>query len=148
MTVSFWANNHPLSPLAQELSDAMIPASGPTRFVESEVLRAVMRLHYDYFNNGFGNNMSQAVAYIEFYYLPLASAPFCSAFARIREEALAPTRDDTLDDDFITVMAEVLIWVRRRRDTNFLTPRDREIFDMPSRETIFPEYEYEEEDDD
>lgn len=42
----------------------LVPSSGPAGTVEGEMLRAVTRLYYDYYNNGFCNNTSGAVNYL------------------------------------------------------------------------------------
>lgn len=43
----------------------LVPRSGPSKFVEGECLRSANRLCYDYYNNGFGNNVSGALNYLQ-----------------------------------------------------------------------------------
>jgi len=131
---SFWGNDHELSPLAEQLSELYIPMSGATPFVESEVLRAAIKIHYDYYNNGFGNNMSQSVRYIERFYDGLPA--FNEAFSIIRAQALAPTGVDIPDVWFNTVLAEIILWVDAARKADRLTPLVVEIFDMDSTEMV------------
>ena len=128
--------------------ERFIPPSGATQYVQSEVYRAGLRLHHDYFNNGFGNNMSEAVAYIEKYHLPLASAEFIEAFAAVREQALAPTGDDSLDEYITTMAAELLTRLAGAARAGTLVLATEEIFDMPRVETIYPEEENWDEDED
>jgi hypothetical protein len=40
------------------LYDQLVPNDGPAEYLEGELLRAISRIHYDYLNNGFGNNWS------------------------------------------------------------------------------------------
>jgi len=49
--------------------DQLIPASGKAETVEGEMLRAVSKIQHDFYNNGFGNNWSGALAYLQ-QYLP------------------------------------------------------------------------------
>jgi hypothetical protein len=144
--IGFWFNNHPLTPMATTLFEQFIPAEGPTAYVESEVVRAVLRLNYDFYNNGFGNNMSEAVAYIEKYHKP--SAEFKAAFTKIKEVALEPwVRVPLTDDDFNTIIAEAYTRLRDGSADGKLTPLTEEMFDMPFVETDFPEDAYDEDDE-
>lgn len=47
-----------------ELYNALVPDSGAAKTIEGELLRAATRLYHDYFNNGFGNNVSGAENFI------------------------------------------------------------------------------------
>ena len=49
--------------------DQLVPASGKAETVEGEMLRAVSKIQHDFYNNGFGNNWSGALAYLQ-QYLP------------------------------------------------------------------------------
>jgi len=49
--------------------DQLIPDSGKAETVEGEMLRAVSKIQHDFYNNGFGNNWSGALAYLQ-QYLP------------------------------------------------------------------------------
>lgn len=137
--IIFWFNNHPLTPLADELNERFIPTMGKTEYVQSEVLRAIIKLNHDYYNNGFGNNMSQPVAFIEHYFLPRATVEFRPAFERIKEAAMKPwTSTRSLDDDFNLVIAEVLIALAHSETDGTLKPIEKEIFDMPYMEIDYP----------
>lgn len=65
---SFWSNNHPLQARADVLFEQLIPDSGDCETIEGEILRAAARLNYDGFNNGFGNNLSGAVKFLNEYF--------------------------------------------------------------------------------
>lgn len=47
--------------------DELVPGSGKSETVEGELLRAATRIYYDYYNNGFGNNWSGALNYLNKY---------------------------------------------------------------------------------
>lgn len=148
MEKSFWNNNHVLTPLADRLTADFIPAMGATKFQETEVFRAALRLHHDYFNNGFGNNMSQAVAYVETYYLDQnASAKFRAAFAAIREMALDPGGNRDLTVEFDIVMSEIVLWLWGVTDYATPTPLVKEMFDMPYEELPENNFMYEDEEE-
>jgi hypothetical protein len=50
-----------------ELFERLVPADGKCETVEGEILRAASRIHYDYTNNGFGNNWSGALHFLAQY---------------------------------------------------------------------------------
>jgi hypothetical protein len=60
---TYWNSNGKHQAAYQELSK-MVPSSGPAGTVEGEMLRAVTRLYYDFYNNGMVNNTSGAVNYL------------------------------------------------------------------------------------
>lgn len=65
---TFWNNEHPLAAKADELYQKLVPPSGMSDCIVGELLRAASRIHYDWFNNGWGcNNWSGAVNYIREY---------------------------------------------------------------------------------
>lgn len=45
--------------------DQLIPSEGSAKTVEGELLRAANKIYYDYYNNGFGNNWSGALKFIQ-----------------------------------------------------------------------------------
>ncbi len=142
--VTFWGGNHPLCALAEHLNYKFMPSWGPTEYVETEVMRAIYRLQHDYFNNGFGNNMSQALAFIERFYLPVASRQFIEAFAEIRQGAEQPwDQPSGLEDYFNTVLVDILVWVQTADQAETLTPIILSLSDMPSRDIEFPPEEEE-----
>lgn len=61
---SFWTEDHPLFPQYKELYDKLVSASSNAETEEGEMLRAVSRLGYDYYNNGMCNNTSGAAKYL------------------------------------------------------------------------------------
>ena len=42
-----------------------VPPSGGCATLKGEIMRAAGRIHYDYYNNGFGNNWSGALNFLE-----------------------------------------------------------------------------------
>jgi hypothetical protein len=136
--MKFWTNSHPLSPLADQMSEKFIPMMGSTKYIEAEVLRAIMKVHYDHFNNGTGgNNMSRQVEYVKRFYLGKATPAFEASFARIREDVLRP-EDAPIDDDLEIVMAEIIMHLFTSDMEGKLTPIELTVEDMPSAEIIYP----------
>jgi len=138
MTIKTFLNGqHDLVPLAERLNREFIPVEGATLYVESELLRAANRLSWDYYNNGWGNNMSQAVAYIVEYHIPQATNEFIAAFRDISMDALAgiPSMSSRTHEPFEAAMVLMMVEILERLDAaaqaGKLTPIGREMFDMP-----------------
>lgn len=76
MIITFWNEQHPLSQKAQELFEKLVPGDGYSDSLQGELLRASMRINYDWFNNGWGcNNWSGAVNFIETNFTKLPNLP-------------------------------------------------------------------------
>jgi hypothetical protein len=52
---TLWGNNHPRQAEWEALWDKHVPDSGPAETPYGEAIRALGRLQYDYYNNGFCN---------------------------------------------------------------------------------------------
>jgi hypothetical protein len=63
--MSFWNHDHPRQEEYQRLWDELVPDSGPCETLEGETLRASSRIYRDYYNNGFGNNWSGALTFLD-----------------------------------------------------------------------------------
>lgn len=61
----FWSNDHPRQAEYQALWDELVPAEGRCETLEGETLRASSRIYHDYYNNGFGNNWSGALNFLD-----------------------------------------------------------------------------------
>lgn len=48
-----------------EFLHKLVPDSGPSKFLIGEIARAITRISYDYYNNGFGNNWTGAYYFLE-----------------------------------------------------------------------------------
>ncbi len=138
---NFWNKTHELSKVADELFTRFVPAEGQTEYSETEVFRAALKLHHDYYNNGFGNNMSQAIAYIEEYHRD-PTPSFTEAFTAIRTAAMEPWTTPRLDKEFVIFIVEVIKRVVVADANLTLTATNRGVFDMP-----FVEIKYMDEDD-
>lgn len=64
----FWNHTHELSEKQSQLWDQYVPDSGNTEFVETEALRAISRLYYDFYNNGWCNEMQPAIDFLRGYF--------------------------------------------------------------------------------
>eukprot|EP00918_Siedleckia_nematoides_P097279 GHVU01213333.1.p2 GENE.GHVU01213333.1~~GHVU01213333.1.p2 ORF type:complete len:152 (-),score=36.62 GHVU01213333.1:1454-1909(-) len=144
---TFWGNDHALSPLAEEMGDKFIPMSGGTDYIEAECFRAALKLHHDYYNNGFGNEMSQPIAYLDLYFTN-PSPEWKSAFEPIRAMAMEPWERADLDEDFQLFIAEVLLRLKEASDNNALRPIDEnDMWSMPRTDIAWPEPSYHDYDD-
>lgn len=145
--MQFWTETHPLSPLADQMSEKFVPMSGSTKYVETEVYRALTKIHYDCYNNGAGgNNMSRQIAYIKRFYLGKATPAFEASFARIEEECMRPDGAN-LDDDLEIVMAEIITYVFTTDMEGKMTKIKLEIADMPTTDIIYADDSYEDDED-
>lgn len=61
---TFWNRDHELSTESDRLSKSLMPATGNCETIEGELYRASSRIGYDYYNNGFCNNWSGALAFL------------------------------------------------------------------------------------
>ena len=62
---NFWDQTHPLSKQSEELFEQLVPGSGNCQTLQGELLRASMKIGYDWYNNGWGcNNWSGAVVFL------------------------------------------------------------------------------------
>jgi hypothetical protein len=61
---TFWNREHELSAESDRLAKELMPMSGNCQTIEGELYRASSRIGYDYYNNGFCNNWSGALAFL------------------------------------------------------------------------------------
>jgi hypothetical protein len=61
---AYWNRTSPLFRKYRERYSALVPSEGKAPTLGGEALRAVSRLYYDAFNNGWGNNTSGAWNYL------------------------------------------------------------------------------------
>jgi len=52
----YWNGDSLLFPEYQEFWDELVPPSDAADTLQGELLRMISRIHYDYYNNGFGNS--------------------------------------------------------------------------------------------
>lgn len=94
----FWNHTHELSAKQEECWNKYVPMSGNTEYVESEALRAIGRLYYDFYNNGWCNNMSQAVSFLRGYFfldkIQLSNLSECSRVLSILEDEQEAMEDE------------------------------------------------------
>ncbi len=61
---SYWNNTADYSDAYTKLYAELVPDEGKCATIEGEILRAVSRIGYDYYNNGFGNVWSSSFSYL------------------------------------------------------------------------------------
>lgn len=64
----YWDNEGPHQADYDRLNEALVPAQGPAESLEGEMLRAVGKLGYEFYNNGGGNNVSGALLFLKEHY--------------------------------------------------------------------------------
>lgn len=94
----FWNHSHELSAKQEELWEKYVPASGNTEFVETEALRAVSSLYYDFYNNGWCNDKTPAIRYLRGYFfvdpIQLKNLDQCS-----RVYAILQDEEERMEDE-------------------------------------------------
>lgn len=60
----YWDGEGPQQEAANRLHTKLVPASGPADTLEGECLRAAGKVHYEFFNNGGGNNVSGPLLFL------------------------------------------------------------------------------------
>ena len=65
MENTYWSGNGLYQREYEQMMNDLVPASGKCDTVAGEMVRAVSRLGYDFYNNGMGNNTSGAVNYLD-----------------------------------------------------------------------------------
>jgi hypothetical protein len=63
----YWNNQGQYQGEFDQLTNTLMPAMGAAETVAGELVRAANRIYYDAFNNGFCNNTSGALKYLERY---------------------------------------------------------------------------------
>jgi hypothetical protein len=63
--MKFWNNTHPRNEESNTAYGELVPAMGKCETLEGELLRASSKIYYDFFNNGFGNNWSGPLNYLD-----------------------------------------------------------------------------------
>lgn len=64
---TYWNNNGRFQKEYDHAFETLVPTSGLCDTLEGELIRAVSRIYYDYYNNGFGNNWSGALEFLKEY---------------------------------------------------------------------------------
>lgn len=112
MTQTFWNHDHPRYAEAAAAQEQLVPSSGPAGTVEGELLRAVAQITHDFYNNGFGNNWSGALAYLDAYLgVPAPIRRELRKFARGRcfpDRRSSMSGSDGMDEKLSTLTCLVL----------------------------------------
>ncbi len=58
--MTYWGNDGEQQAAYDKLWSELVPPEGACTTIEGECLRAISRIYYDFYNNGFGNNWSGA----------------------------------------------------------------------------------------
>jgi hypothetical protein len=77
----YWNNQGRFNAEWEALGVKLMPAMGPAESIGGEMVRAVNKLYYDAFNNGFCNNTSGAANFLAQYAQPWLTPEFRRALA-------------------------------------------------------------------
>lgn len=117
--LTFWAGDHPLTEAGNALSDKLVPEDGHCDTLQGELLRAATKIHWDWFNNGWGcNNWSGAVVFLEEHFRGLPVRPDAESLAKLRSQLSyvreyshgePSPRSDTRATQAVTAILEVVV---------------------------------------
>lgn len=111
--MGFWNNDHPLSKEMSRIWDQYVPMSGPTEYVETELLRAANRIMYDWYNNGWGvNNKTAELEFLQSHNL----------FEKITPEDLAYQNGDKFEEYMDDELAAIIELIVDAEESDSLTP--------------------------
>lgn len=104
-TKTYWNNNGQHQAIYDRLSEALVPMSGGCETVEGELLRAISKVYYDYYNNGLGNDMRGPVAFLQEHFPLIAHYKPADL-----EEAAPENRDgDTINEQTLEDLTTAVI---------------------------------------
>lgn len=136
--MGFWNQDHPLSKDLSRLWDQYVPAAGATAYVETELLRAANRLIYDWYNNGWMNNKTAELEFLQSHEL----------FSAITIEDLTGGRGDQHEEYMDSELATIIELVLEAEGLGNLTALDGDPLNelgMDTRE--WDQLSYEDDDD-
>lgn len=104
----YWNNTGKYQAEYDKAWSELVPSSGSSEYVEGENLRAATRIYYDYFNNGFGNNLTGAYNWLKNHeFINQSMAYVLGEYANCQ---VAPRYDNQFTDkDPIVIALELVI---------------------------------------
>lgn len=110
--LKYWGSSTPDQKTLAELFKKLVKPQGMSDTVEGELLRAINKIYYDYYNNGFGNNWSGALRYLDnnATFQSMKDAYTLEPFSRGRMPTTSdkPAIEKALDDLMDGVIAQIL----------------------------------------
>jgi hypothetical protein len=137
--MGFWNQDHQLSKELDRLWDKYVPASGATEYVETELLRAANRIIYDWYNNGWMNNKTGELEFLQDHDL----------FTEISNEDLAAENGDTFEEYMDNELAAIIELVLEAEKSDTFSPLEGDPLSklgLSSRE--WDDFKYDAEDED
>lgn len=140
--LTFWAGDHPLTEAGNVLSDKLVSEDGHCDTLQGELLRAATKIHWDWFNNGWGcNNWSGPVVFLERHFKDLPVQPdisehvaFLGALSYVREFSHgepSPKNEDRADE-VVTRLLETV--VQSILDNPVPVPNKLDMYDLEERD--------------
>ena len=150
--MTYWNNNGVHQADYDRLYAALVPMEGKCATIEGENLRAVSRIAYDFYNNGFGNNWSGAFNWLKRDFITSIEHNLLSPYAR---GGATVTSYDFKDDSPLVIAIDaivnrVVVYALVQEPKGF-QPNSKDMFDFqepdePWDDYIEDDYDYEDED--
>jgi hypothetical protein len=141
---TYWNSNGKHQAAYQELCK-IVPSSGPAGTVEGEMLRAVTRIYYDYYNNGMINNTSGAVNYLMHCDELLFGLDLCEELAAIEPECNTGHYTNASLAYPLEIIADTVIEYAINKNGVYTESSDN-MFDYADPDVTFEDDDYTEED--
>lgn len=152
---NFWNGDHNLNASSVQLTEKLMPSEGNADTLQGELIRASMRISYDWFNNGWGcNNWSGAVCFLEKKFSELPVQPEAATVKDLMKELAyvkdyshgeRPPMNDYRADVAVTRIHEIVISTIMVNPT--LIENKMDMFELQERDYREPEEDEDDEGD-
>ncbi len=121
-------------PRFQPLWDRLVPDEGKCETLEGELLRAIGRIYHDYLNNGFGNNWSGALNFLDTHLG--VTKPVCELLSQYSRGRVVRGPSFDQNDPILVALDTLGRSVLTRITTNLsnLTPNPCDMFDLQDKD--------------
>lgn len=120
-----------------KLWNELVPVEGTCKTVEGELLRAMTKIYWDYYNNGFGNNWSGAFNFLKKYQeaIGLKQENLDKIFMFRRGKVI---RGENFEKPLESLMDQVVAYVYSKKGV--YTPNTEDLYNFSEPETAEPEF--------
>jgi len=133
---TFYNSKNPMSAAYERLYAKLVPQCGKCDTVEGELLRASSRIYHDYYNNGFGNNWSGALNYLDQHFgLKAGERRLLRAYARGKIVKRSTYNTNTAIPAALEGIAERVVQHVALAEVTGLTPNSDDMFDLQEKST-------------
>lgn len=151
MINTYWGNNGKHQKAYDEIFKGLVPLEGKCATQEGEALRAVTRIYYDCFNNGFGNNWSGPLYYLTSIWSGSETVSAVTELGKLHAYSTGKILDGS-DDKAVKVVVELLVDAVLEHimsKNGQFAPNDVDMFEYScddEEEEDYNDYDYEEDD--